>query len=75
MYMRSLTEKTDELKKCREEFELKQTELKSQVEKLKKDNKRCVHMYIVIFTCIHAYMCIIYIILCIINVHMQYSKF
>ena len=46
IYVCRLTEKTDELKKSKEELESIQAELKSQIEKLKNDNERCVCMYI-----------------------------
>ena len=71
MYVHSLTEKTDELKKCKEEFESKQTELNSEVEKLKYDNERCVtYIHIaVIFICMYAYVCT-YVCICIIYVCM-----
>ena len=45
IYVCRLTEKTDELKKGKEELESIQTELKNQIEKLKNDNERCICMY------------------------------
>ena len=69
----SLTEKTDELKECKEEFESKQTELKNEVDKLKNDNKRCVCTYIRSYIQVHV--CIyVYIHVCILYV-CKYSKF